>query len=188
MSFCRNFCNFLFGSYQVLSAPVNRMSNASVPTSESPTAPNTWGPSIPFSTMSPSHFVRGKADVMKLVMSGLMFVAVLAATLGPAIGVRRYRSQPRAPSRYRRLLKTGISCMNCFAGGVFLATGILDVLPDAIENVQKGFKAYKITVDYPIANLCLLIGFFILLTIEQVSLNYWGRWKFSASVCLGNRR
>lgn len=61
-----------------------------------------------------------------------------------------------------------VSCFNCFAAGVFVSTGLMDVLPDAIEEVEKGLKLSGSNTSFPLAPFFMLVGFFVMLTIEQV--------------------
>ncbi|KAK6012230.1 metal cation transporter, ZIP family [Ostertagia ostertagi] len=58
------------------------------------------------------------------------------------------------------------SFIACTGGGVFLATCMLDLLPDAIESYEKsGFKS-----SFPVAEAAVAGGLLMVLTIEQVVL------------------
>jgi len=72
-----------------------------------------------------------------------------------------------------------IGFANCFSGGVFLAAILLDLIPDtreAMEDVQKFLeKKFNVELDYPLAEIGVAIGMFLVFFIEQVVLNYKDR-------------
>ncbi|XP_070543698.1 zinc transporter ZIP1-like [Ptychodera flava] len=61
--------------------------------------------------------------------------------------------------------------MSCFAGGVFLSTCLLDLLPEVQAGFTKVFEDSRIQIDYPIAELVIIIGFLLVLTVEQTVLS-----------------
>lgn len=62
-----------------------------------------------------------------------------------------------------------LSLLNCFAGGVFLATSLLHLLPDVRKDMSKAVAAIgRLPIDFPIAEFITCIGFFIVMLIEQV--------------------
>ena len=62
---------------------------------------------------------------------------------------------------------TATSILNCFAGGVFLGTTFLHLFPE----VKEGFAINMIRIDgyadYPLAELVVAVGFFLVLILEQ---------------------
>ena len=56
-----------------------------------------------------------------------------------------------------------IAYLNCFAAGIFFATCMLHMLPEVSENMKELFE-----VNYPIAECVAAMGFFFVLTLEQV--------------------
>ena len=83
-----------------------------------------------------------------------------------------------------------ISFSSCFAGGVFIAACLLDLLPDVEESFEKVLREIKdqykvqtissfylspdlppqVDIDYPVAQFVMVFGFFLILTIEQTIL------------------
>jgi len=62
-----------------------------------------------------------------------------------------------------------LSLLNCFAGGVFLGTCLLHLLPDARKDVSKVIAASgRQPLDFPLAEFITCIGFFVVMVIEQV--------------------
>lgn len=62
-----------------------------------------------------------------------------------------------------------LSTISVFGGGVFLATCLLDLLPDARESLRKIEKIEHITYSYPVVEIFIGVGFLLVLSIEQVS-------------------
>ena len=65
------------------------------------------------------------------------------------------------------------SYVSCFGAGVFLATCLLDLFADSLEDVQKALKELSASGEFkfPLTELCVAIGFMLVLFIEQV-------WKY----------
>jgi len=76
--------------------------------------------------------------------------------------------------------RTFKSLCQCFSGGVFIAACLLDLLPDVEEKVQQVLDEikdeYKVEVDYPVAQFIMVCGFFLILVIEQATLEMQERW------------
>merc|ERR1719394_1382833 len=77
-----------------------------------------------------------------------------------------------------------ISFCSCFAGGVFIAACLLDLLPDVEESFKKVLEEikdqYKVDFDYPVAQFVIVFGFFVILTIEQTVLHFQEQWALDA--------
>nr|CAD7457132.1 unnamed protein product [Timema tahoe] len=61
-----------------------------------------------------------------------------------------------------------ISLLSCFAGGVFMAAGLLDVFPEVKENFQK----IAPNTPFPIAEFTVAFGFFVVLALDLIVLDY----------------
>ena len=77
--------------------------------------------------------------------------------------------------------KTIIGFANCFSGGVFVAACLLDLFPDvreAVNNVKDEIKKeYHIeNIDYPVPEFIIVLGFFLVLIIEQIVVDFKERW------------
>ncbi|XP_071952955.1 zinc transporter ZIP3-like [Antedon mediterranea] len=108
------------------------------------------------------------ADLMtlKVVSMGLVFASTLLGALSPILLFRsksRTRSGPVQQSTKGRIL----SFCNCLAGGVFLATCFLGLFPAAQTQVQQIIKERHINHDYPVCELLVIIGFFLILIFEK---------------------
>ncbi|KAI4794288.1 hypothetical protein KUCAC02_032155, partial [Chaenocephalus aceratus] len=68
----------------------------------------------------------------------------------------------------RRLL----NLISCFAGGVFLATCLLEQLPDYLQSIEEAFSSAGVTLQFPLPEFIMAMGFFLVLVLEQVILAF----------------
>lgn len=62
-----------------------------------------------------------------------------------------------------------LAMLNCFAGGVFLATSLLHLLPDVRKDIEQVLDAFgRTSVEFPLAEFVTSVGFFVVMAIEQV--------------------
>jgi len=80
----------------------------------------------------------------------------------------------------RMKLRMTISYCSCFAGGVFIGACLLDLLPDVEEKVGEVMKqikeAYDVEVEYPVSQFIMVLGFLLILLIEQSVLHFQEQW------------
>ncbi|XP_041843708.1 zinc transporter ZIP1-like [Melanotaenia boesemani] len=70
---------------------------------------------------------------------------------------------------FRHLL---LSLISCFAGGVFLATCLLDLLPDYLQGIGDAFSTAGIVLQFPLPEFIVAMGFFLVLVLEQIVLAF----------------
>ena len=101
------------------------------------------------------------AFVVYLVMSicGLIPVCIVAKKIKQQSGGNFSRGTERI-----------ISFCNCLAGGVFIAMCFLGLLPYAQDKTRKVLEELHVTTDFPLAEFTCIMGFFLIMTIEQVVL------------------
>jgi zinc transporter 1/2/3 len=63
-----------------------------------------------------------------------------------------------------------ISHLNCFAGGVFLGTAMLHLLAESEEGMREALAARNSTIHYPVTEVAVSGGFFVILILEIVLL------------------
>ncbi|XP_008297206.1 zinc transporter ZIP1 [Stegastes partitus] len=63
-----------------------------------------------------------------------------------------------------------LSLISCFAGGVFFATCLLDLLPDYLQGISEAFSNAGIMLQFPLPEFIVAMGFFLVLVLEQVVL------------------
>lgn len=69
-------------------------------------------------------------------------------------------------------IKKWIAILNCFTGGVFLATAILHLLPESRELLTE-----SISFEYPVTEAIAGCGFLLTLTLEHL-VSYYGFGNF----------
>ncbi|XP_069580660.1 zinc transporter ZIP1-like [Brachyistius frenatus] len=107
-----------------------------------------------------------KLGALAVLLSVTLSVTLLFG-LAPLCIVRRGGRCSVDPDLHRRRL---LSLISCFAGGVFLATCLLDLLPDFLQNITEAFSSAGITLQFPLPEFIMAMGFFLVLVLEQVVL------------------
>jgi len=88
-----------------------------------------------------------------------VFVPVKFAASAHASGIDIFNSE-----RYAKV----VSILNCYAAGIFLGTCLLHLFPDVEDNVSQAMKLIDPNNKFPFAEFTIAMGFFLLLTIEQI--------------------
>ncbi|KAI1886004.1 hypothetical protein AGOR_G00209580 [Albula goreensis] len=65
-----------------------------------------------------------------------------------------------------------LSLVSCFAGGVFLATCLLDLVPDYLVEINEAFRNLEIELQFPLPEFIMAMGFFLVLVLEQIVLAF----------------
>uniref|UniRef100_A0A6I8NBR3 Solute carrier family 39 member 1 n=2 Tax=Ornithorhynchus anatinus TaxID=9258 RepID=A0A6I8NBR3_ORNAN len=105
---------------------------------------------------------------VKLGALALLLVVTLLCSLVPICVLRRAGAHLEASASRRQAL----SLVSCFAGGVFLATCLLDLLPDYLAGIDEALSALRVTLQFPLQEFILAMGFFLVLVMEQIVLAY----------------
>lgn len=66
--------------------------------------------------------------------------------------------------------RTVLSLISCFAGGVFLAACLLDIIPDYLSDINAELDAQKVEIDFPLPEFIIAAGFFTVLILERIVL------------------
>lgn len=100
---------------------------------------------------------------VKLGALALLLSVTLLFGISPLFLVRCSQN----PELRRRVL----SLTSCFAGGVFFATCLLDLLPDYLDGINKAFDNAGIKLQFPLPEFIMAMGFFLVLILEQILLS-----------------
>ncbi|KAM8794337.1 zinc transporter ZIP1 [Eudromia elegans] len=108
---------------------------------------------------------------VKLGSLAALLLLTLASGLAPLCFFRHPRSSGAAAERRGRAL----GLVSCFAGGVFLGTCLLDLLPDYLAGMDEALRGLRVTLQFPLQEFILAMGFFLVLVMEQIVLAYKDR-------------
>ncbi|XP_056134787.1 zinc transporter ZIP1 [Lampris incognitus] len=64
-----------------------------------------------------------------------------------------------------------LSLISCFAGGVFLAACLLDIIPDYLSDINDVLESKRVETSFPLPEFIIAAGFFFVLIIERIVLN-----------------
>nr|XP_046248980.1 zinc transporter ZIP1 [Scatophagus argus] len=67
--------------------------------------------------------------------------------------------------------RTALSLISCFAGGVFLAACLLDIIPDYLSDISAELDVRKVETSFPFPEFIMAAGFFMVLILERIVLN-----------------
>ncbi|XP_033634010.1 zinc transporter ZIP1-like [Asterias rubens] len=108
--------------------------------------------------------------IIKFILLGTLFVTCLTASLLPLKFVDVFnKRQGQAGLARKHLMERVFRFLNCFGGGVFLATCLLDLLPDVRSKLTDLFPKLGIKTNFPIAEFITAVGLFLILCIEQIA-------------------
>uniref|UniRef100_A0A131YZ68 Zinc/iron transporter n=1 Tax=Rhipicephalus appendiculatus TaxID=34631 RepID=A0A131YZ68_RHIAP len=108
---------------------------------------------------------------LKYLMVAVFFVFTAALVFLPLSLSDRIR-HVRDPRR-RHTYQTFVSLTSCFGGGVFLATCLLHLLPEARSQFSKGIvDHWENAPDFPFVEFLCIGGLLLVLVVEQVTL-FW---------------
>jgi len=116
----------------------------------------------------------------KVVCMMSMLVVTLFSCYLPIRLLRR--AQTSGSSNTKQRWGVAISLSSCFSGGVFVAACMLDLLPEVEEVVSDLARKIKDAggpdaTNYPLAQLFVVVGFFLILFVEQMAFYIQERWK-----------
>lgn len=109
-----------------------------------------------------------KVLVLKILSLFVLVCVTLFLGLIPIKLIGRGRRRPG--SRWRDL---AVAFCSCFAGGVFLATCLLGLIPDVRDTLMEisSIGGFSLDSDYPNTELLVGTGFFLVLFVEQAILS-----------------
>ncbi|CAD5207697.1 unnamed protein product [Bursaphelenchus okinawaensis] len=120
---------------------------------------NKTDPPIP-----PGPYIPTRNALKSVLILGLFFATFIASI--SALVLKRAASASANSSR----AQTIFSLISCFGGGVFLATCLMHLLPESMEQIDKGQDALKLDFDFPLPEFCISLGFMFVMFVEQAAI------------------
>ncbi|XP_053495966.1 zinc transporter ZIP1-like isoform X2 [Ictalurus furcatus] len=99
----------------------------------------------------------------ELVCVCVYVVCVLVCGFG-ALGTLRMMGRGGTPS------DTRLSSLSCLSAGVFLASCLLDIIPNFLTEMRETFTELGVTLRFPVPEFIMAVGFLFLLVLEQLIL------------------
>ncbi|XP_064115570.1 zinc transporter ZIP1-like [Macrobrachium nipponense] len=107
---------------------------------------------------------------IKGIILVVMFFMTFVCCLIPVSFVKHIRETHDSGRRSK--YQVWLSLMSCSAGGVFMGTCIMDLFPDVQEQLDLLLDQSYSTNSFPVAEFIVLFGFLLVLTMEQIVLDY----------------
>ncbi|OCT69564.1 zinc transporter ZIP1 [Xenopus laevis] len=107
------------------------------------------------------------ATELKLGSLVTLLLLTIVSGLVPLFLFRHKGSTVTSGTRQRLL-----SLISCFSGGVFLSTCLLDLMPSYLASINDALQGLNITLQFPLQEFIMAMGFFLVLIMEQVAMGY----------------
>lgn len=110
-----------------------------------------------------------KLAILKVLVLSALFVMTFVLGIIPIILEKIFRRKADTDSHKNRY-KTILSFLSCFAAGVFLGTGVLDLLPSVRVDIGTTLNSLNVFTSFPVAEFVMMFGLFLILIVEQIVL------------------
>ena len=110
-------------------------------------------------------------DLAKILTAIFLFVFTMFFSLLPYLFIVRGSNSPNAVSRREWFL----AHLNCFAGGVFLATFLCHILAEGGEEFEDYLEKAEIDMDFPLFNIFVAAGFFLVAFVELIAVQFMSK-------------
>lgn len=111
-----------------------------------------------------------KVQVVKVLVLFALLILTFIFGIIPVF-LKKFFRKHADTERHRTLYQTVLSLLSCYAAGVFLATGILDLLPSVRVDIGTTLNNFNIFTSFPIAEFVMMFGLFVILIVEQIVLH-----------------
>ena len=111
--------------------------------------------------------------LLQVILAFTHFILTLVCAIAPLKIIRGGHSKS-VESKSQRI----ISWCNCISGGVFISTLFVGLLPFVRSKFNSTIaRVSNIKINYPIAEVTLVLGFFMILLIEQCAVSLQSKTK-----------
>ncbi|KAF4524452.1 hypothetical protein B566_EDAN011874 [Ephemera danica] len=107
--------------------------------------------------------------IAKCIVLATLLLITLIFSLLPLRMISSYRHTTDINKRAK--FSKIIGLLSCFAGGVFMATGLLDLFPEVQSNVNKALSMMNSRSTFPVPEFVIVFGFLLVVVMEQIVLD-----------------
>ncbi|KAL4641888.1 zinc transporter ZIP1-like [Arapaima gigas] len=112
---------------------------------------------------------RGMEYLLQVKVGALVSLLFLTLLFGFIPARLKWFQESSGTEAHRVVL----SFISCFAGGVFLAACLLDIIPDYLSDIGVELEARGLNgTSFPLPEFIMACGFFIVLILERVVQNF----------------
>ena len=111
---------------------------------------------------------------LKIVILFTLFVVTFVVSMLPLIA-QKLSDRQHLTSHHRRQCRAVVSILSCFAAGVFIGVCLLDLFPEVESKINAVLQDAGITSEFPLPEFVVVIGFLLLLFVEQCVLTWKAR-------------
>ncbi|XP_061102685.1 zinc transporter ZIP1 [Conger conger] len=120
--------------------------------------------------------------LLKVKLGALVGLLILTLFIGLIPARMKWFRETSGTETHKVLL----SFISCFAGGVFLAACLLDIIPDYLSDIGAELEARAVDTDFPVQEFIMALGFFMVLILERIVLNCSGQSGEESAPLLGH--
>lgn len=102
----------------------------------------------------------------KVVALSTMLVVTMAFGITANLIVRFFKRRGRSTENLED--RMAVHLLNCFAGGLFLGTFLLGLLPEVREVFEGVLLRYNLDTDFPVTEAVTAVGFFFIMFMEHI--------------------
>ncbi|KAM4690817.1 zinc transporter ZIP1 [Rhinophrynus dorsalis] len=120
-----------------------------------------WSPGLETAPLS--------AAALELKLGSLVTMLLMTVISGtaPLVLFRRQGSPDNIGTR-----RWAQNLASCFSAGVFMATCLLDLMPNYLAGINNALERLNLTLQFPLQEFILAMGLFMVLIMEQIVLSY----------------
>jgi len=116
---------------------------------------------------------------LKVAILFTLLAVTFIVSMLPLVVVKLSDRQ-RVSSYRRRQFRAVVSILSCFAAGVFIGVCLLDLFPEVESKINSVLKDAEMTSTFPLPEFVVVVGFLLLLFVEQFVLTWKARMPSNA--------
>lgn len=108
------------------------------------------------------------SPILLAIAALVVYLVMAICGLIPVCTVVKSKHKQQSSGNFSRGTERIISFCNCCASGVFIAMCFLGLLPYAQDKTRRVLEELEVRTDFPLAEFTCMLGFFLIMTVEQV--------------------